>query len=150
MQQRKVQKAIDSDESGGTAGLITIEDLVEEIVGEIQDEYDSDEEADYVKVTDDEYLFDASINLRDVNELMHVALAEEDNDTLGGYVLRVLDKVPLGGEQFQADGLEIKVESIIGRRIRKVRVRRLPPAPSGESSEDKAAEPAARDSNAPA
>src|SRR5258708_20507481 len=102
MQQRKVQKAIDSDESGGTAGLITIEDLVEEIVGEIQDEYDSDEEADYVKVNDEEYLFDASINLRDVNELMHVALSEEENDTLGGYVLRILNKTPLAAEKSQS------------------------------------------------
>jgi CBS domain containing-hemolysin-like protein len=150
MQQRKVHMAIVIDEYGGTAGLITIEDLVEEIVGEIQDEYDSDEEADYVKVNDDEYLFDASINLRDVNELMHAALSEEENDTLGGYVLRILDKVPLGGEQFQSDGLEIKVESVIGRRIRKVRVRRLPPTPPSEGPEVKAAEPAARDTTPPA
>ncbi|HLY26465.1 MAG TPA: hemolysin family protein, partial [Aggregatilineales bacterium] len=150
MQQRKVHMAIVIDEYGGTAGLITIEDLVEEIVGEIQDEYDSDEEADFVKVSEDEYLFDASINLRDVNELLHAGLSEEENDTLGGYVLRILDKVPLGGEQFQSDGLEIKVESVIGRRIRKVRVRRLPPTPPGEGQEAKAPEGAARDSNPPA
>src|SRR5450432_395279 len=72
LQQRKIHMAIVIDEYGGTAGLITIEDLVEEIVGEIQDEYDPDEEADTEKISDDEYLFDGSIRLDDVNELLEV------------------------------------------------------------------------------
>ncbi len=144
MQQRKTHMAIVIDEYGGTAGLITIEDLVEEIVGEIQDEYDPEEEADYVKISDNEYLFDAGIILDDVNELMDINLPEDESDTLGGYVLRMLDRVPLGGESFESDGLEIKVESVTGRRIRKVRVRRLQPptTPPAEDQpkEDKSAE----------
>jgi putative hemolysin len=132
LQQRKIHMAIVIDEYGGTAGLVTIEDLVEEIVGEIQDEYDPDEEAEYEKISDDEYLFDASIHIDDVNELLDVHLPDDETDTLGGYVLKVLDKIPLQGESFLDQGLEIKVESITGRRIGKVRVIRLPP-PSEEA-----------------
>jgi len=139
LQQRKIHMAIVIDEYGGTAGLITIEDLVEEIVGEIQDEYDPDEEAEYEKISDDEYLFDAAIHLDDVSELLDVHLPDEESDTLGGYVLGVLGRVPLGGEVFQDKGLEIKVESITGRRIRKVRVRRLPP-PAEPTDTDEAEE----------
>jgi putative hemolysin len=137
LQQRKIHMAIVIDEYGGTAGLVTIEDLVEEIVGEIQDEYDPDEEAEFEKIGDDEYLFDASIHLDDVNKLLDVHLPDEESDTLGGFVLTTLGRVPLGGEVFQAKDLEIKVESMTGRRIRKVRVRRLPPAPPAEESEER-------------
>ncbi len=127
LQERKIHMAIVIDEYGGTAGLVTIEDLLEEIVGEIQDEYDPDEEAAYEKFSDDEVLFDAGINLANVNELLDVSLPTDESDTLGGYVLTVLGKVPLAGETIRTKNLEIKVESITGRRIRKVRVRRLPP-----------------------
>ncbi len=142
LQERKIHMAIVIDEYGGTAGLVTIEDLVEEIVGEIQDEYDPDEEAEYEKINDDEYLFDAGIHLDDVNELLDVHLPEDESDTLGGYVLGVLGRVPLGGEVFQEKNLEIKVEAITGRRIRKVRVRRLPPPVEhpGESDEEQKSE----------
>jgi putative hemolysin len=142
LQQRRIHMAIVIDEYGGTAGLVTIEDLVEEIVGEIQDEYDPDEEAEYEKISDDEYLFDAAIHINDVNELLDVSLSDEESDTLGGYVLAMLGRVPLGGETFRENGLEIKVESITGRRIRKVRVRRLPPAESpADEMEQKSEEP---------
>ena len=100
--------------------------MIEEIVGDIQDEYDHEAEAEYVKISDDEYVFDAGIHLDDVNELLDVELPTDESDTLGGYVFSALGKVPLAGEVFNALGLEIKVEAITGRRIRKVRVRRLP------------------------
>jgi putative hemolysin len=136
LQERKIQIAIVVDEYGGTAGLITIEDLVEEIVGEIQDEYDPEEEADYVKISDDEYLFDAGINLNDVNDLLDVELDNEESDTLGGYVLHMLDRVPLGGESFEDNGLMIKVELVTGRRVRKVRVSRIPKPVEAESGQE--------------
>jgi putative hemolysin len=137
LQQRKSQIAIVVDEYGGTAGLLTIEDLVEQIVGEIQDEYDPEEEADYEKISDNEYVFDAGINLDEVMELLDVTLPDDENDTLGGYVLQVLDRVPLGGEVFTDSDLEFKVESVTGRRVRKVRVKRLPEPDDGESKEAK-------------
>jgi putative hemolysin len=148
LQERKIQIAIVIDEYGGTAGLITIEDLVEEIVGEIQDEYDPEEEADYEKISDDEYIFDAGINLDDVKELLDVELPDEESDTLGGYVFRVLDRVPLGGEVFHDHDLEIKVEAVTGRRIRKVRVKKMPPAPppTDEKGNDKSKSDAKPDS----
>ncbi|MHB8628313.1 MAG: hemolysin family protein [Aggregatilineales bacterium] len=126
LQQRKIHMAIVIDEYGGTAGLVTLENLMEEIVGDIQDEYDFEAEAEYVKVSDDEYVFDAGIHLDDVNTLLDEELPTGDSDTLGGYVFSTLGKVPLAGEVFRVDGLEVKVEAITGRRIRKVRVKRLP------------------------
>lgn len=138
LQQRKIHMAIVIDEYGGTAGIVTIEDLLEEIVGEIQDEYDPEEEAEAVKINDDEYLFDAGINLGDVNELLEVSLPNDESDTLGGYVLGVLGRVPLSGEVFREHGMEIKVESMTDRRIRKVRVRRLPPPADADGEDAKA------------
>ncbi len=126
LQQRKIHLAIVVDEYGGTAGLVTIEDLIEEIVGDIQDEYDPDEEAEYTKITDDEILFDAGINLGEVNDLLDVELPTDESDTLGGYVFSVMGKVPLAGEVIRENNLVITVETITGRRIRKVRVQKLP------------------------
>lgn len=137
LQQRKIHMAIVIDEYGGTAGLVTIEDLIEEIVGDIQDEYDPESEAEYEKISDAEYLFDAGINLDDVNALLDVELPTDESDTLGGYVFSELGKVPLAGEVFKANGLEIKVETITGRRIRKVRVKRLPPPAAVEPEEER-------------
>jgi putative hemolysin len=138
LQERKIHMALVIDEYGGTAGLVTIEDLLEEIVGDIQDEYDPDEEAEYEQITPDEYVFDAGISLTDVNRLMDVELPTDESDTLGGLIFSSLGKVPLAGESFNAESLEIKVESIIGRRIRKVRVRRLsPPTPAADDADAK-------------
>ncbi len=126
LQRQKVHMAIVIDEYGGTAGLITIEDLLEEIVGEIQDEYDPEEEAEYQQISADEYRLDAGIRLVEVNELLGVELSTEEGDTLGGYIFSVLGKVPQAGESFERDGLRFTVESLDGRRIGWVRVLRLP------------------------
>ncbi|HEX2907484.1 MAG TPA: hemolysin family protein, partial [Phototrophicaceae bacterium] len=84
LQASRIHMAVVVDEYGGTAGLVTIEDLLEEIVGDIQDEYDVNEEADYVQKGPDEYLVDASMNLDDFSELLEVELTADDSDTLGG------------------------------------------------------------------
>ena len=125
LQQRKIHMAIVIDEYGGTAGLVTLEDLVEEIVGDIQDEFDLETEAEHVKIDDGEYIFDAGIHLDDVNELLAETLPTDESDTLGGYVFSAMGKVPLAGDVFHIHDLEIRVEAITGRRIRKVRVKRL-------------------------
>jgi putative hemolysin len=128
LQQRRVHVAIVVDEYGSMAGLVTIEDLLEEIVGEIQDEYDTEEP--FVEfVNENEYVFDARVDLDDLNRLMDVSLPTEDNDTLGGFIYTELGKVPTPGDQVAFGNMEFVVESVAGRRIRKVRVRRqLPPA----------------------
>jgi CBS domain containing-hemolysin-like protein len=126
--------AIVVDEYGGVAGLVTIEDLLEEIVGEIQDEYDTEEP--FVEfISDAEYIFDARVDLDDLNRLMGVALPTEDSDTLGGFIYTVLGKVPAVGDQVVFDNMGFTVESVAGRRIKKVRVERYSPPPAEEPAE---------------
>jgi putative hemolysin len=125
LQQRKVHIAIIVDEYGGTAGLVTIEDLLEEIVGEIQDEYDR-EEAKIVEMGDGEAIFDATVSIHDVNDTLSLHLEGEDVDTVGGLVYETLGKVPSPGDQITLDGGILTVVSTVGRRIKKVRVTRVP------------------------
>jgi putative hemolysin len=135
LQQRRVHMAIVVDEYGGMAGLVTIEDLLEEIVGEIQDEYDTEEP--FVEfISDDEYIFDARVDLDDLNRLMNVALPTEDSDTLGGFIYTVLGKVPVVGDEVFYEDLGFTVESVAGRRIKKVRVERRLPDDGAEREEE--------------
>ncbi len=121
LREHRVQLAIVVDEYGGTAGLVTIEDVLEEIVGEIQDEYDS-EEVTIERVGDDEAIIDARVGLDELNELFSLKIEGEDFDTLGGFVYHQLGRMPAPGDELQADGLNMRVLSVMGRRIKKVRV----------------------------
>jgi CBS domain containing-hemolysin-like protein len=121
LQQRKVHIAIVVDEYGGTAGLVTIEDILEEIVGEIQDEYDS-EEAAFQVIAKDEYVFDARIDLDDMNEMLDTNLPTDQGDTLAGFIYSQLGKVPAAGEVILFDGYIFEVTGVVKRRIKKVRV----------------------------
>jgi putative hemolysin len=123
----KVHMAVVVDEYGGTAGLITVEDLIEEIIGDIQDEFDIHEEAEYVQNGADNYTVDASISLNDFNNLLDVEVPTEDSDTLGGFLFTQLGRVPETGEKVDYENLTLRIESIEGRRIRKVRVIRHQP-----------------------
>jgi len=127
MQGRKVHMAIVVDEYGGTAGLVTIEDLIEEIVGEIQDEYDV-EEPRYERVSEAEGTFHAGMDIDDVNRMMDIRLPTDDVDTLAGLVFTRLGKVPDVGERAVFDDAEIEVLALAGRRIRRVRIVRRPAA----------------------
>ncbi len=129
MQGNRIHMGIVVDEYGGVAGLVTLEDLMEEIVGEIQDEYDDlGEEQNYQKVSEDEYLFHGRIPLADFNEIMQSDLSTENADTLGGFLFSTLGRLPRVGEQVKQDGLLFTVEFITGRRIRRVRAVRTPAA----------------------
>ena len=143
LQQRKTHLAIVVDEYGGTAGLVTLEDLIEEIVGEIRDEYDINEEEIYQKVGENEYLIDAGIDLDDLNRLLDSDLSTEGSDTLGGYIFSKLGKVPVEGERIEDGNLQMEVLSVDDRRIRKIRLTKVPPAPPKEELEDIREEPAA-------
>jgi len=125
---RKIHIAIVVDEYGGTAGLLTIEDLVEEIIGEIEDEYDHGEPS-WVRAGDDDAVVDASANVYVLKELFDVEVAEGDFDTVGGLIINRLGKIPAPNDTVDVDGLRLRVLSVTGRRIRKVRVTRLQPTP---------------------
>ncbi|MCL7452437.1 MAG: hemolysin family protein [Anaerolineae bacterium] len=135
LQQRRVHMAVVVDEYGGMAGIVTIEDILEEIVGEIQDEYDTEEP--FVQFIDeDEYVFDARVDLDDLNRLMDVTLPTEDSDTLGGFIYTALGKVPVVGDMVAFGEMELQVESVTGRRIKKVRVRRRKDLPQAGDEEE--------------
>lgn len=122
MQARSVHMALVVDEYGGIAGLVTLEDIVEEIVGEIRDEYDASEEQLYEKLPDEEaYVFHGRIDLDDFNNVMAAHISKDVADTLGGFIYSQIGRVPVGGEQVEVDNLVLTVEQVSGRRIRRVR-----------------------------
>ena len=121
MKIEKSQMAIVVDEYGGTAGLITIEDLVEVIVGDIEDEYDEEEEEIQV-IKEDEYIVDGSIKITDVNELIGVRLESEEFDSIGGYIIGHLRRLPEENEVIEVDNIKFCIESLDKNRIKKVRI----------------------------
>jgi CBS domain containing-hemolysin-like protein len=121
MQARRVHMAIVVDEYGGTAGLVTIEDIVEEIVGEIHDEYDATEEALFQRHPDGSTTFNGRIALDEAEEILGVELPKGESDSLGGLVYNRLGRVPSPGESVDAGAVRLVVEQVSGRRIRKVR-----------------------------
>lgn len=113
--------AIVLDEYGGTAGMITTEDIVEEIVGEIEDEYD-DEEEEIEVIKDNEFVVDGSTRLEDFNEMVGTELESEEVDTIAGYILVLLGNFPENGQEIETEGLRIVVEEMDKNRIEKLRV----------------------------
>jgi len=134
LQARKVHMAIVVDEYGGTSGLLTIENIIEEIVGDIRDEYDQNEEYEYIQNSETEYLIDAGMDLDDVNELLDTDLSTENTDTLGGFIYLNIGRVPIVGEVIETEELTLKVRSLEGRRIRKVLVKLKPRSEEGADS----------------
>jgi CBS domain containing-hemolysin-like protein len=128
MRQNKLSIAIVVDEYGGTAGLVTIEDLIEEIVGEIADEFDVEEEAIH-RVSDTEAILDARVSIDALQELFGIRVEEGDFDTVGGFVFNHLGKMPSVGEEIRVDGLVVRVLSVSGRRIKRLRVIKEEPPP---------------------
>jgi len=125
MQTQRVHMAIVVDEYGGTAGLVTIEDLIEEIVGEIVDEYDKEEPL-VEPIDDDTIRVDAKMPIDEVNELLDADLPHEEWDTVGGLVFGLTGRVPSPGEKVRFDSIEFTTERVSGRRIKKVVIRRFP------------------------
>jgi putative hemolysin len=139
LQQQRVHMAIVVDEFGGTAGLVTIEDVLEEIVGEIQDEYDTESPL-IERLGADEAIVDGRISLDEVSDIFEVRLEDEETTTIGGLVQRRLGHIPQAGERVEIDGLRVEVLSVDRHRVRKLRIMKLPvagdasPAPSAKAS----------------
>ncbi|GAB4423349.1 MAG: hemolysin family protein [Anaerolineales bacterium] len=126
MQAGRIHLAVVVDEYGGMAGIVTLEDIIEEIIGEIQDEYDASEELPMQQVGEGEYLFRGRIDLDDFNEVMGSSLPKIESDTLGGYLYDRLGRIPHSGESLETNGLLLTIEQVTGRRIRRVRAKRIP------------------------
>jgi CBS domain containing-hemolysin-like protein len=132
-QRQQTQCAIVVDEYGGTAGLVTIEDLLEEIVGEIRDEYDVESEP-IVDEGNGRFVFSGKVDIDEVQRCLDVHIEREGFETVGGYVLSQLGRVPAVGEEFDIDGLSIQVLDAERRRVNKVRIARRPVAePASEA-----------------
>ncbi|GAB6100258.1 hemolysin family protein [Halanaerocella petrolearia] len=134
LKKEKIHMAIILDEYGGTAGLVTIEDILEEIVGDIQDEYDEEEKL-IKMVNEQELLVDGRVDIDEINETLGIDLPEEDYETISGFVLSMLGYVPKDGERLEFEDLTITVEEVIQRRITKVKIKHLE-AESKEDNED--------------
>ena len=124
MRKSSIPLAIVLDEYGVTAGLVTLEDLLEEIVGEIRDEYDSDEEDAIEQLSEYEYMILGSTNLDDVNDALDLDFESDDYDTIGGYCLQLLDHLPEENETiFTEDDVVIKIKEVEKNRIEKIYIR---------------------------
>ena len=131
-QERRTQIAMVVDEYGGTEGLVTMEDVLEEIVGEIEDEFSRSRESQVVRQADGAVLVDAGVTTEDVEDLFGTRLDNSEVDTVGGLVYHSLGRIPQAGDVVETDHLRIEVVSILGRRLRRLRISRI---------DEKAAEP---------
>ncbi len=125
LQDMGIQMAIVVDEYGGTEGLLTMEDLLEEIVGEIEDEFSRTRESELIHLPDGDVLVHAGVATEDIEELFSTTIDSDDVDTVGGYVYQALGKIPSTGDVVETEHLRIEVVSILGRRIRRLRIGRI-------------------------
>jgi CBS domain containing-hemolysin-like protein len=140
MRENRVHMAIVIDEHGQTAGMITIEDIIEEIVGPIRDEYDAMEEEELQFLAPNDAVLDARVSLDDAREELGLRLEAEDVDSLGGFIYTHLGTIPKSGEVINVEGASMTVETVLGQRIGKVRVRGERPFPGAIRREEARAE----------
>lgn len=130
----KTHMAIVLDEYGGTAGLVTLEDVLEEIVGEIFDEYDFKEEARIEQIAENEWIADGKLDIEAIEDYFGIEISEEETETLGGFVASLLGHVPVVGEKVSYEDFVFEVVSVAGRRVDKVRIKKVDVR---ETSDDK-------------
>ncbi|GAB6090951.1 hemolysin family protein [Spirochaeta dissipatitropha] len=121
MKRRRVHIAIGVDEYGGVSGIVSMEDIIEEIIGDIQDEFDNEQE-DILQIDESVFLCDARTSLEDLTEVAQISISHNDFETLGGYVFDLFGKIPVKFEKIQNDGLEFIIQEMDGHKIRTVKV----------------------------
>lgn len=133
---RQGQMAIVIDEFGGTSGLITLEDVLEEIFGEVQDEFDQDEEADIKEISEDIYIANAMMRIDEIAEFFEIEVIDEDVDTIGGLVVKLIGRIAVVGDVVEIQNLELNVKEIDGARITKLLITRKQHEKASDKSED--------------
>lgn len=136
LRRTRIHLAIVADEYGGTAGLVTIEDILEEIVGEIQDEFDTEDWLFEVK-SEHQLLADGRLPIEDVEDALRIRFEEDDDfGTLGGFVHKHLGRLPMEGDAFEAEGVRVEIQAVERHRVRKLLITRVPPVePDAERQE---------------
>ena len=136
MQSEKVHMAVVVDEYGQTTGIVTMEDILEEIVGNIMDEYDVEEQY-IVRDSDGSYIMDGYTQLDDIEDMLNISFAEEDSDTLSGFIISRMEHLPEDNEQFEVwySGYRFSVLEVDNKRVKKVRVTYEPHDEEGEKNE---------------
>lgn len=119
---QKVHIAVAVDEYGGVSGIVCMEDIIEVIVGDIQDEFDADEEANIQKQDDHTYICDARTPIDDVNDELDLSIPEDDYETIGGYVFEKFGRIPEKGDTTTSDDADFTVESIDGHKINSIKI----------------------------
>jgi CBS domain containing-hemolysin-like protein len=135
MQAEKFHLAMVADEYGAIAGLVTLEDCLEELVGEIVDEYD-EEQPEVDRLADGDYLVDGTMSIGDLNDLLNIEVPDADWDTVAGFLFGTLEHVPEVGEGIEHDGWRFEAAEIDGRRIRRVKVTVLPESDADEAADE--------------
>ena len=131
--ERRMQIAIVVDEYGGTEGLVTMEDVLEEIVGEIEDEFSHVRESEVTTDRDGSIYVTAGLSIEDVEDLCGVEIESDDFDTVGGFVYHHLGRIPHAGDVVESNGLRVEVTSVMGRRLRTLKITIVNDGPTGES-----------------
>ena len=121
MKRRRVHIAIVVDEYGGVSGIVCLEDIIEEVIGEIQDEFD-DEKEEIIRIGENSFLCDARINMHDLNEELNLDLPEEEFDTLGGFVFELFGKIPARYEKVSYKNLEFVIQEMEGHKIKSIKI----------------------------
>lgn len=121
LKERKVHIAVAVDEYGGTSGMVFLEDIIEEIVGDIQDEFDNEDE-DILPLSETSWLCDARLNMEDINEELGINLPTEDYDTLGGFVFSLFGKIPVRYEKISWEDVSFIIQAVEGHKIKKIKL----------------------------